>query len=122
ASAVIGVDRARRIEHRHAVVQCEPRARPDLALDPGGERESEPGRVGLTRPAARSCSIALVTYRSKPLAASSLHCCQDAVACTAQGSTRVLARNRASACGPRAMALGQKQVVDEKLCSAETKG
>src|SRR6516165_10087918 len=43
-AAVIGVDRARRIEHRDAVVQCEPRPRPDLALNPCGQREGEPGR------------------------------------------------------------------------------
>ena len=35
-AAVIGVDRARRIEHRDAVMQCEPGARPDLALNPCG--------------------------------------------------------------------------------------
>src|SRR5215471_18548268 len=31
-AAVIGIECAGRIEHSHAVVQCEPRARPDLAF------------------------------------------------------------------------------------------
>src|SRR6516162_8003202 len=39
--AIIGVKRAGGIEHRNAVVEREPGARPDLALDPGGERECE---------------------------------------------------------------------------------
>ena len=39
--AIIGVKRAGGIEHRNAVVECEPGARPDLALDPSGERECE---------------------------------------------------------------------------------
>src|SRR5215467_8290958 len=43
-AAVIGVDRARGIEHRDAVMQCEPRPRPDLALNPCGQREGKPGR------------------------------------------------------------------------------
>src|SRR5215475_6474229 len=36
-AAVIGIDRARRIEHRDAVVQGEPGAWPDLSFDPGGQ-------------------------------------------------------------------------------------
>src|SRR5262245_43726880 len=43
-AAVIGIERARRIEHRDAVVQREPRARPDLALNPCGQRDREAGR------------------------------------------------------------------------------
>src|SRR6516225_3379789 len=43
-AAVIGVERARGIEHGDAVVQCEPGARPDLALNPCGQRERKPGR------------------------------------------------------------------------------
>src|SRR5262249_21695451 len=31
-AAVMGVERRRRMEHRHAVLQCEPGARPDLAF------------------------------------------------------------------------------------------
>jgi hypothetical protein len=47
-AAVIGVDRARRIEHRNTEVQRQPGARPDLSLSPSGEREGEAGRNGGT--------------------------------------------------------------------------
>ena len=40
-TAIIGVEGAWGIEHRNPKVQREPGARPDLALDPSGERECE---------------------------------------------------------------------------------
>jgi len=42
-AAIIGVDRAWGIEHRDAEVQRQPGARPDLTLDPSGERKCKAG-------------------------------------------------------------------------------
>ena len=43
-AAIVGIDRAGRIEHGDAVPQREPGARPDLAFGAGRQRDRDAGR------------------------------------------------------------------------------
>ena len=62
-AAIVGIDRARRIEHRHAVLGREPRTRPDLRLVALGQRDGEAGGTIARAPGA------IVTPRQTPSAA-----------------------------------------------------